>query len=77
MQSSLGTALLKSGRLLEAVEQYRLALRLQPDFAEGHNNLRALGRARRVAEARAELKAALRLNPDYAQVHSNLGGVLL
>lgn len=34
-----GLALLAQGRLLEAVGQYEQALRIQPDYAEAHNNL--------------------------------------
>ena len=61
----------------EATTSYEEALRLQPAFAEAHNNL---GVARReqgqLDQAEASFREALRLKPAYAAAHNNLGQVL-
>jgi tetratricopeptide (TPR) repeat protein len=67
-------ALHQSGQLDEAIEKYRRALDLKPDYAEAHNNLgNALGEAKRFEEAAASLRRAAELRPDLAPIHSNLG----
>jgi tetratricopeptide (TPR) repeat protein len=61
----------------DAIAQYREALRLNPDFPEGHNSLgNALTAAGRATEAIAELTAAVRIAPRYAEAYSNLGNAL-
>ena len=76
--NNLGTALeaVADGRPA-AIAEYRVALRLQPDYAEAHVNLgNALARQDELTEAMAEYEAALRIRPGYAEAHNNLGGVL-
>jgi thioredoxin-like negative regulator of GroEL len=64
---NLGNALLKTGRLPEAIAQYDDALRLQPDYAHAHVNLGStLAKTGRLPEAIAHYEAALRLEPDLA-----------
>jgi len=62
------------GRNREAIEAYREALRLKPDFTPAWYNLgvsyRELGRYQ---EAIAALREALRLKPDFAYAWHNLG----
>lgn len=71
---NLGYALARRGRHAEAVEPYRLAVRLRPDYARAHNNLGdALLQASRAAEAEHPLREALRLDPTLAEAHYNLG----
>jgi tetratricopeptide (TPR) repeat protein len=65
------------GRLDEAAASYREAIRLEPGFAEAHNNLGSvLGRQGRAAEAIAEISKALEIAPDLSAAHNNLAIVL-
>lgn len=65
------------GRLAEAIEAYRQAVRLRPDYMEAHSNLgAALGRAGLQAEALGEYRIAARLAPADARVHANLAHAL-
>jgi len=61
-----------------AMRQYELALRVKPDYAEGHSSRgNVLRELNRVPEAIAECEAALRIDPNYAPAHNNLGNALL
>jgi tetratricopeptide (TPR) repeat protein len=62
------------GRLQDAIAQDEAALRLKPDFAEGHNNLGNawVGIPGRLDDAIAEFEEAVRLKPDFAEAHYNL-----
>ena len=65
------------GRVPDAIREYRSALRIKPDFAEGHTNLGlALAMNGELSEAVAETETAVRLQPDDAKAHYNLGNVL-
>jgi tetratricopeptide (TPR) repeat protein len=76
--NNLANALLDAGRIPEAIEHYRAALRFRPDYLEAHSNLgNALLEAGRVPEAIAECETAVRLKPDYVKGHNNLGNALL
>ena len=76
--NNLGSALLKKGRVDEAIAHFQKVLQLKPAGVEAHNNLgNALLQAGRVDEAITELQTALQLNPDSAEAHNNLGNVLL
>ena len=72
--SDLGNALRQAGRIPEAIEQCRTALRLDPDYAKAHNNLgNALLDAGQVPAAIAQYQAALQQEPDDPTAHYNLG----
>ena len=62
-QGNLASALAESGRLEEAIEHWREAIRLQPDFPEAQYDLgAALYKEGNVEEARDHLETALALN---------------
>jgi tetratricopeptide (TPR) repeat protein len=65
------------GRLDEAIRQCREAIRLEPAYAEAHNNLgKALEMKGQMNEAIREFQEALSLNPDFAIARSNLEAAL-
>jgi tetratricopeptide (TPR) repeat protein len=76
-QNNLGAALLGKGRLDEAIDHLREAVRLAPARTEARINLGiALSRQGKLDEAAAQLQAALSLAPNTALGHSGLGDVL-
>jgi protein O-GlcNAc transferase len=75
---SLAGVLQRVGRIDEAIETYRRAIALKPDFAEAFSNLgNALWIAARFHESAAACKTAIQLRPDFLEPHSNLGNALL
>src|SRR3989475_2871472 len=71
-QFSLGLALVRQGKLVEAVEHYQMALRIEPDYADAHIHVGvALADQGRLAEAIEHYQTALRLKPDYAVTHND------
>jgi FkbM family methyltransferase len=76
-RNDLGIALANQGRLDEAADAFRQALRLQPDYPDAHNNLGiVLVLQDRLDEAVASYQQALRLKPNYPEAHNNLGTML-
>jgi tetratricopeptide (TPR) repeat protein len=74
---NLGAALGNSGRLPEAIEHFKQALRLAPDAPSTHLNLgNALARTGRLPEAIELYERALRLDPADAEAHYDLGNAL-
>jgi tetratricopeptide (TPR) repeat protein len=75
---SLGTMLSLNGRVSDAIRVFENVLRIEPDYAEGHDSLGiALWQAGKRQEAIREYEYALRLKPDYADAHVNLGAALI
>ncbi|MFH1791264.1 MAG: tetratricopeptide repeat protein [Candidatus Omnitrophota bacterium] len=72
--SNLGNIYSEKGMLGEAVEEYKKAIRENPDYAEAHNNLGAVYLEKGMSDdAIREFKEAIRLNRDYAEAYYNLG----
>jgi tetratricopeptide (TPR) repeat protein len=70
----LGTQLALDGRLEESVAHTREALRIRPDYPQGHHNLaNVLQLQGRHAEAAEHLEQALRRTPDYLKARYKLG----
>ncbi|WP_153074266.1 tetratricopeptide repeat protein [Paraburkholderia bonniea] len=75
--NNLGNALRDHGELLKAIDSYRQAVTLQPDYPEAHNNLgNALREAHQPHDALKSCTHALTLRPGYAQAYNNLGNAL-
>ena len=77
--TNLGTVLLKSGKVEEAIGHYEQALQLKPDPAaeQDYNLGSALLQAGRIGDAIRHFQRALQLKPDYGEAHNNLGDALL
>ena len=74
MYCNLGYALNDQGKLDAAVESYRKALAIKPDFVEVHSNLGiALQQQGKLDAAIESYQKAVSIKPDFAEVHSNLG----
>jgi tetratricopeptide (TPR) repeat protein len=70
----LALALEGRGRSQEAIAQYRIALRLQPDYLEAHDNLGlALSRRGDLVDAMEHFRKALAIDPGFVAAHNNLG----
>jgi len=75
--TGLGVALDSQGQTVEAIRQFREAVRLQPGDADAHNNLGvALSKTGQTDEAIVEYQEALRLKPGDVKAHYNLGNAL-
>src|SRR5216117_636995 len=73
-QYSLGLALARQRKLTEAIEHFKTALRIQPDYADAHINLGiALAQQGKLAEASEHYQQALHSKPDSADAHTNWG----
>ena len=75
---NLGFALVEEGRLDEAIEHYKAALQVKPDYIKAHNSIgRALFKQGKNKEAVEYFYEALKIKPDFEKAHSNLGLVLV
>ncbi|HUU98150.1 MAG TPA: tetratricopeptide repeat protein [Phycisphaerae bacterium] len=69
-----GHLLERQGGFQQAVDQYRKALELKPDFVTARNRLGiALNKLGRHGEASAEFRRAIAVQPEAAYLHNNLG----
>jgi hypothetical protein len=76
--NGLGNFLLDHGRVDEAIDQFQIAMNIDPSFPEAETNLSvALIEKGRSDEAIAHLQTLLKEYPNVAQVHYNLGNALL
>ena len=74
---NLGNALTDRGNLGEAIEQYELALKLDPDSADIRIDFaNALGKQGKWAEAIQYYERALQLDPDSGKANFDLGNAL-
>ena len=77
-ETNLGTALHEAARYDDAVEHYRRAAALQPDYAPAYNNLGVTLRAQgRVDEAIQAYQEGLKLREAYPDLHFNLANALM
>jgi len=74
----LGLVLDRTGRTVEAMNEYRLALARNPTHRDALNNLGvAFARAGRLAEAAAQFERLVAADPANPDAHTNLGAMLL
>ncbi len=67
----------RAGRVGDAIQAYRAAVRAAPGFAEAHHNLGvALKAAGQIKAAEKALVQALKLRPAYASAHAVLADLL-
>ena len=60
-------------RVEEAILKYKVAIKLNPNYALSHNNLGyALAEKGSIDEAIFHYKMAIKLNPSYGDAHKNL-----
>jgi protein O-mannosyl-transferase len=75
--NNLGFYLSGQGRTAEAMENYRMSLKINPAYEDALNNLGyALAGQKRFREAIPLYEAALRIRPKHVEVHNNLGNAL-
>ena len=76
-QFGLGRALADQGKLAEAIDHYRLAVQIKPNYADPHNNWGvALAQQGKPAEAADHYRQALQIKSDSADAHNNWGAAL-
>jgi len=74
---NLGNALKTEKDLAGAIEHYRDAIQINPDYAEAHYNLGiALADTGALSEAVGHYREAIRLEPPNLKARTNLGNVL-
>ena len=77
MQNNYAIALHEKGRVDEALEHFKEALRINPKFLEGYNNIgRALLTQGRFDEAIECFKEVLRSKPDHPYANFNLAMIM-
>ena len=77
-ENNLAAALQEDGRLDEAIDHYRRAVSIRPDYAPAYNNVgTALRAAGHLDQAVAAYQRALEKMPDYPDAHYNLGNALM
>lgn len=76
--NNLANVLVGRGQLDRAIDHYREALRIDPDYVPAYNNLGLALAARGELETAIEYyRQALRIYPAYAEAHANLATALL
>ena len=76
--NNMGAALQEKGETEKAVEHYREAVRLYPEYSNAHNTLGNILLDKGLPdEAIKHYRAAVRANPVYTKAHYNLGNALL
>jgi len=73
----LGGAFWNKRKTGEAISHFKMAIKINPDYAPTYNNLGIiLGAEGKTEEEISYYKMAIQINPDFAKAHSNLGNAL-
>ncbi|UCD80735.1 MAG: tetratricopeptide repeat protein, partial [Desulfobacterales bacterium] len=76
--NNLGAALLRGGRVAEAVKQFRRALDMKHDYADAHYNLgSALARQGELEQGIRHFSETLRLQPKHLRALNDMGVALV
>jgi protein O-mannosyl-transferase len=76
-ENNLGYVLAAQGQTIEAIECYKKALEIYPDYPEANNNLGMIYLDEgRLNEAITNFQRAIEIKPDFAEAHNNLGILL-
>jgi protein O-GlcNAc transferase len=74
---NFGYVLHQQGKVTQAIKLYEQSLKVDPNFAEGHNSLgNALQSQGKLKAAIECYKQAIRIKPEFAYAHNNLGNAL-
>ena len=74
VHNMMGVSLLNIGKNEEAIEAYKQAIRIKPDYADVYYNIGvALINIDKYKEAIEAYKQAIRIKPDYAEAYNNMG----
>ena len=74
IHNNFGNELLNTGQVGKAIEHYRKAVQIKPDYSVGAKNLgAALVQEGRFDEGIGYLNQALKMRPDWAEVYNSLG----
>lgn len=75
---TLGSVLVAQSKYDEAIEYYKKALQIRPEYMEAYNNLGvALSEQGKIDEAIELYLKALKMKPDNAKAHNNFANALL
>src|SRR6185369_7395194 len=77
-EHNLGSAFQSAGRIDEAIDQYKKAIAIKPDYAPAYSNLgSALLSKGDATGAINAYQQALSIDPDFSDAHFNLGNALM
>ena len=64
----------ENGKIKEAIECYKKAISIKPDYAEAHNNIgNAFHDQGKLKEAIGAYNSAISIKPDYAEAYCHMG----
>jgi len=77
IHNNLGVTLELEEQTEKAIEHYRQALKIKPDYADAHNNIGfALSKIEQMGKAIEHYQQALKKRPNYDKAHNNMGNAL-
>jgi len=77
VHNRMGTELLKTGKLADAVTEFKEALKADPTYAGAYNNLGVTYERLGEGDAQAQFERAIQLRSDFAHAHFNLARILM